>query len=109
MLSIIGVFNYSQSTAQFKEYVNLLFYLAAQAPTSADERVAKVTQLTEAYFECRGEHADGRQLDRLATLILRDDLVDGRPDKVALTKYPILSDNQKRRRDGRELKCPLPF
>jgi hypothetical protein len=84
---------------QFEEYVSLLFHLAKKSDTEASERVDKVSDMTEAYFDHVEKHADAPQLGRLGYLIILDDLTDTDRMKTRNTEYPILSDEQLQRRD----------
>lgn len=99
-MSITTIFSIDYK-AQFSEYVSLLFHLAKTGESTAEERVRKVGELTEAYFSHVGKHADWAQLDRLGSLILRDELTDPHPDKMTLEEYPIMSESQ---RDERAIK-----
>lgn len=98
-MTIINEFTWGESSAQFSEYVSLLYHLAKKSETTAQERIDKVEQLTEAYFNCRGTAPASAQLDRLASLILRDELTDDtRLNKMSAEEYPLLSDRQRERR-----------
>jgi len=101
-MTITNVFtdNYG---SQFEEYVSLLWYLAGKSKTTYEERIEKAASLTEAYTSFVQKPPDHRQLDRLSTLVLYDDVMDTNPYKVAHTEYPILSDTQldRRRLGGR--------
>lgn len=98
-MAIVTIFSVEYKQ-QFQEYVSLLFYLAKKADTTAEERIEKVSAMTEAYFKHVGKHADWSQLDRLGSLILRDELTDTDRMKVRNNEYPILSDDQLQRRDA---------
>lgn len=84
---------------QFSEYVSLLFYLAKKGDSTVTERIQKVDDLTEAYFNHVGKHADWYQLERLGYLILYDDMADTDRMKARNSEYPVLSDDQLRRRE----------
>lgn len=100
MTDIITVFtdNYKE---QAHEYTTLLFALSNDGNTTPSDRIERVTALTEAYLDHTGVHADSSVLERLATLILRDEIDDPRRDKMTLEEYPIMSDNQRERRKKR--------
>ncbi|MCG7345326.1 hypothetical protein MHZ92_14395 [Sporosarcina sp. ACRSL] len=95
-MTITTEFNYGHSTVQFAEYVSLLFGIAkaGDGKTDVQGRIAAVQRMTDAYFECRGVIPDSAQLDRLASLILRDELTDDTPYKTRNTEYPIESERQ---------------
>lgn len=81
-------------TAQFK--------LFKRTKTDRDTRIAFSDQLVERYFRINDKIPPTSVLERLATLILQDELADRDVDKMSKTKYPILSENQYRRRtEGR--------
>lgn len=65
-------------------------------------RIAAVQALVEEYFVCVGEVPEGSELDRLADLILNEELTDKHPDKVTRTEYPFLSESQFARRRNNE-------
>lgn len=92
------IFNkYGDFKAEFKAYVDLLF---SKADTlTCKQRIKLTDKLTEAYVTTTGFAPDGVQLDRLATLILRDELIKNDPHKVSKTEYPILSESQEERRN----------
>lgn len=100
MSTITTEFNYGQSSTQFAEYVSLLFAIAkaGDGKTNVQGRIAAVQRMTDAYFACRGERPAITQLDRLASLILRDELTDKHPDKMTREEYPIMSDSQREER-----------
>lgn len=64
-----------------------------------EHRIKVSNDLTEEYFLQHGEFPAATVLDRLATLILQDELADTHPDKMTRNEYPLLSDRQ---RDTRE-------
>jgi hypothetical protein len=98
-LAIVTIFSVEYKQ-QFSEYVSLLFYLAKRSETTVEERVEKVCAMTEAYFKHVGKHADWAQLDRLGSLILRDELTDTDRMKSRNNEFPILSEDQIQRRDA---------
>jgi hypothetical protein len=65
-------------------------------------RIVKIEALTEAYFAEHGEMPDGVALERLADLVLYEELTDPNIHKVAHNEYPFLSEYQFDRRDSRE-------
>ena len=75
--------------------------------TSREHRMQFADKLTEGYFTKHGKIPDGMILDRLATLILQDELADKHADKMTRNEYPLLSDRQRetRGRDERSIKA----
>ncbi|SFX47699.1 hypothetical protein SAMN04487866_10916 [Thermoactinomyces sp. DSM 45891] len=68
------------------------------------ERIQLIDQLIEEYVNDTGLRPDPRQLERLATSILYEDLQgDRRPDKVAKSRDPILTLAQVKRRHSKEV------
>lgn len=67
------------------------------------ERVQKIEELIEEYIEDTGRRPDSKQLERLTSAILYENMQgDTRPDKVALEEYPILTYSQIKRRHRSE-------
>lgn len=62
--------------------------------TSRRHRMDFAEELAERYFAEYGKMPDGSVLDRLATLILQDELADKTPWKTRNTEYPIESPRQ---------------
>lgn len=71
-------------------------------PPSLEVRKQIVETLFDAFIKQTDQQPDGVQVQRLANWILLEDLTDGRPDKVTLTAYPILTKRQLRTRYQRE-------
>lgn len=96
MTTITTVFtgDYNEIKTQLGEYIDLLFTLAKGGNSTAEQRVDKVTAITEAYYGMNERHAENSDLERLASLILYDDLTDDTPYKTKNTKYPIESPRQ---------------
>jgi hypothetical protein len=67
-------------------------------------RLVKIEQLTEEYFAKTGEMPDAVALERLADLVLYEELTDSNEHKISQTEYPFLSERQFDRRDNREVK-----
>jgi hypothetical protein len=90
---------------KFKTLIDDLFARAKRGePELADrsKRMKLVEDLTEAYITQTGERPDHAQLDRLATLILREELTDKDRMKMRKNEYPIMSDEQlARRQEGK--------
>ncbi len=83
---------------QSDEYINLLFKLAKMGGSTVQDRIEKVSDVTEAYYERVGQHMASDKLDRLSTLILYDDHHDTTPYKVKNTEHPSLNWRQLKRR-----------
>jgi hypothetical protein len=63
-------------------------------------RIVKISTLIEDYFGKTGEMPDAVALERLADLILYEELTDSDRMKVRNNEYPILSEYQFDRRDN---------
>jgi hypothetical protein len=63
-------------------------------------RIVKINTLIEDYFGKTGEMPDAVALERLADLILYEELTDSDRMKVRNNEYPILSEYQFDRRDN---------
>lgn len=105
-MSIINTYTIEYKD-QFSEYVSLLFYLAKRSKTTPEQRIDRVKVMTDSYVEHTGLRPDHPQLDRLATLILRDELTDKDRMKSRNNEYPILSDDQLERRQSEEVSLVL--
>lgn len=75
--------------------------------TERSERIIFADNLIESYYEIIGEIPPSSVLDRLATLILQDELADTHPDKMTRNEFPLLSERQRdtRGRSERSLKA----
>jgi hypothetical protein len=88
---------------EFKRYVDELFAATKRGQhANRQKRMTVIHELIEAYIAATGERPDPTQLDRLATLILREELTDDDPYKMSHEEDPILSDTQRGRRYKRE-------
>ncbi|PHE12654.1 hypothetical protein COF41_25685 [Bacillus toyonensis] len=92
---------------QFETYVNTLITSIRESDSSAiinrDVRAKEIKSLTDAYVGTVGERPEPKQLERLADLVLYEELHDTHPDKMALAEYPIMSDHQLSRRHSGEV------
>lgn len=61
-----------------------------------------IEALTEAYLDDVGVRPDAAQLERLTDYILREELTDPNPYKIAHTEYPFMSEYQLELRRDRE-------
>lgn len=94
--------------AVMEEYVSKL-----EGSAQWDSRAFRMyiaEKMTDAYVEQTGRRPDGTFLERLANVILHEELTDRHPDKMTREEYPILSERQydlrskgkrrERRKDG---------
>ncbi|WP_026593015.1 hypothetical protein [Bacillus sp. UNC437CL72CviS29] len=92
---------------QFETYVNTLITAHrdshSEAISNRDVRAEEIKSLTDAYVGTVGERPEPKQLERLADLLLYEELSDTHPDKVAREEYPIMSDHQLSRRHSGEV------
>lgn len=101
MTGIITIFT-DDHREQSHEYVSLLFALAKMGGSIAQDRIYRVEAMTEAYFKMYGKHLGSAVLNRLASLVLYDELTNPHPDKMTLEEYPIMSDSQHDEREKKE-------
>lgn len=107
--------------ADMHRHIDKLFTQAKTLNTDRQTRLNATDDLIEAYFAHTEKAPDGNHLERMATLILRDELTDPHPDKMSRAEYPIMSDSQRDERlsdevseiwaenvgtDGRDYKLP---
>lgn len=90
---------------QFETYVNTLITSLRESDSEAisnrDVRAEEIKSLTDAYVGTVGERPEPKQLERLADLLLYEELHDTNRMKVRNNEYPILSDTQiQRRQEG---------
>ncbi|HHT7127809.1 hypothetical protein [Bacillus cereus] len=92
---------------QFETYVNTLITTRRESDSSAisnrDVRAEEINSLTDAYVEALGERPEPKQLERLADLLLYEELHDTHPDKMTREEYPIMSEHQLARRHSDEV------
>jgi hypothetical protein len=70
-----------------------------------EERIKAVEELTETYTMKLDYILDSRSLERMANLILHEELSNSHPDKITREEYPIMSERQlKVRTEGKERK-----
>lgn len=84
-------------TAEFARYKD--------EKTPRNSRMTFAEELTNAYINYHGYRPPSSVLDRLATLILQDEITDSDVYKVAHNESPILSYTQIDRREKRERKA----
>lgn len=92
---------------QFETYVITLITahreIDSEAISNRGVRAKEIKSLTDAYVETVGERPGPKQLERLADLLLHEELTDPRPDKMTREEYPIMSDHQLSRRHSGEV------
>lgn len=96
--------NYNEELAQ---HIDDLFTQDKRFKLPREERLQASDSLIESYVKHTGLRPPGAQLGRLATLILRDELADTDRMKVRNNDYPIMSDDQIRRREDGEVSFKL--
>lgn len=93
--------------AQFETYVNTLITSLRESDSDAisnrDVRAKEIKSLTDVYVASVGQRPEPKQLERLADLLLYEELRDTHPDKMAREEYPIMSDHQLSRRHSGEV------
>lgn len=82
---------------EFVGYVDTLYSIADSI--TRKQRIDLVDKLTNAYITATGKLPNHIQLDRLATLILREEVTDRSKNKMRKHEYPVLSDRQKETRE----------
>lgn len=91
------------STEEFEARLEELEEKAASL--SRDERKAAAGTLAENYVGARGVKPPSYLMERLADVILYEELSDKRPNKMQAEEYPILSEWQRLRRvEGRGIR-----
>ncbi|PFF13825.1 hypothetical protein CN324_28075 [Bacillus anthracis] len=92
---------------QFETYVTMLITNRRESDSGAisnrDVRTKEIKSLTDAYVGTVGERPEPKQLERLADLLLYEELHDTHPDKMTREEYPIMSDHQLSRRHSGEV------
>lgn len=72
-----------------------------------EERITEVDRAIEEYFAKTGNMPDDKALERLADLLLYEELTDAHPDKVAREEYPFFSESQFDERHRKEASFKL--
>lgn len=92
---------------QYETYITTLITSLRESDSEAisnrDIRAKEIKLLTDAYVGTVGERPEPKQLERLADLLLYEELHDTHPDKMTLAEYPIMSDHQLSRRHSGEV------
>ncbi|WP_298833757.1 hypothetical protein [uncultured Planococcus sp.] len=99
-MTIIPQYTPHIARTQAHEQISLLWTLAKSAkkagnPSLVGDIVSKTAEITERYYDNCGKHAPADVLERLASLILFDDITDPHPDKMTREEYPIMSESQR--------------
>jgi len=89
--------------AQLHEDITVLQKATKRGEFPRELRIERIEQLTEDYYRMAGEIPDGVALERLADLILHEELTDMNEHKVSQTEYPFLSESQFDRRESKEI------
>lgn len=89
------------------EFHDAVTDLIAEDIADRGERMAAVHALTEAYIDSVGVAPDPAEVERLTDYILREELTDRHPDKIARDEYPFMSDWQLGRRENHEYSLGL--
>ena len=84
------------STEEFEERVEELEASCAEHPREL--RMVLVDKLIDAYVMASGNKPRGPLLERLADVILYEELSDKRSNKMQIYEYPIMSEWQRSRR-----------
>ncbi|PEF03572.1 hypothetical protein COK07_29035 [Bacillus thuringiensis] len=85
------------------ELENRIAILEREAKSyTPEERNNKVEALTEEFYASNGRHMHSIYLQRLADVLLVEELKDSNPNKITSTEQPILSNRQILRRKKRE-------
>lgn len=87
-----------------EQFTDSVTELIEEAVEDRQERINRINHLIESYVEQTGERPDGRELDRLSSHILHEELEgDPRPDKMTLVDEPIMTEAQRGRRIKNEV------
>ncbi|UTR14087.1 hypothetical protein MM221_16070 [Salipaludibacillus sp. LMS25] len=92
------------TNTELKGRIDTLWSETKIGKISRDNRLEAIDNLIESYFKTSGEPIKGGALVRLATLCLYEEISNSHPDKMMREEYPIMSDNQYRRKtEGRHV------
>lgn len=91
-----------QSTQQLHDLITEQFTQFKRIQTDRVSRIGFSNRLIEQYLAVNDKIPPVGILDRLATLILQDELADKDTYKSLHNEYPLLSDRQQERRHGTE-------
>ena len=95
-----GRFTQGNYKETIHEVIDGLYKVVKEAPIAIT--IEKVRALTDTYVEETGKRPEVVALDRMATLILNEDITDRDRMKMRNNEHPIMSDEQEaRRKEGR--------
>lgn len=80
------------------EAITNLYERTKVGELARSQRIVEITKLTDDYFNKVGEKPDSTALERMANLLLYEDLTNPHPDKMAREEYPIMSESQREER-----------
>lgn len=87
---------------QLHEHISQLQADTKRGELPREVRIGKIDALIEEYFGKTGEMPDAVALERMADLVLYEELSDPDEHKVSRNEYPFLSDTQiARRQEGK--------
>lgn len=90
-----------KTNAQLHEEITEEFDRFKRYTTSRQHRIEFANTFVENYFLERQERPNSGLLQRLATLILQDEMSVRSPHKMSTNEYPILTASQERKRKGK--------
>ena len=96
-----GLFTRGNYKTKLHEVINALYAKVKTRPMQ--ETIDDVRLLTDAYIEETGERPEVIALERMATLILNEEITDKNEHKMSHNEYPIMSDTQQDYRYDREV------
>lgn len=83
---------------EFNAKINDLWAKTKAGKLPREQRFAAIERLIDDYIAANGKRPDSRQLDRLATLCLYEEMTDSHPDKMTREETPVMSGTQYKRR-----------
>lgn len=87
------------------EMITELYHRTKAGELDRIERIKEINALVEAYHDSVGKSPDSAALERMANLIIYEELSDSHPDKMTREEYPIMSETQlSRRKEGKHRK-----
>lgn len=93
----------SDYKAKFNEYITAFIKAVEDgAYDDRSERVTAVELLIDRYVAAYGKTPDSNELERLADVILREELISRLKNKSAIEEYPFISERQLLRRHNNE-------
>ncbi|QYG88328.1 hypothetical protein [Bacillus atrophaeus] len=76
------------------EMITDMYTRTKEGNMSRLDRIEEITALADAYFDAVGEHPETKALERMANLVLYEELSDPHADKMTRDEYPFLSESQ---------------